>query len=87
MKTLALVLSVLVSFSTNAQDIDKLQPCMEIKKACEAAGYQSGLSRGKMKEGKGLVKDCMSKVTNGEAVSGVKVGADVISGCKEKHEK
>mgnify|MGYP001165604890 CR=1 FL=1 len=87
MKTIALVLSVLVSFSSHAQDTDKLQPCMEIKKACESAGYQSGLSRGKMKQGKGLVKDCMAKVTNGESVSGVKVGADVISGCKEKHEK
>lgn len=87
MKTLALVLSFLVSFSAGAQDTDKLQPCMEIKKACEAAGYQSGLQRGKMKEGKGSVKDCMSKVTNGESVSGVKVGVSVISGCKEKHEK
>jgi hypothetical protein len=60
---------------------------MEIKKACEGAGYQSGLSRGKMKEGKGSVKDCMSKITNGETVSGVKLNASVVSGCKEKHEK
>lgn len=86
MKTLALVLSVLVSLSSQAQDTDKLQPCMEIKKACESAGFKSGLQRGKMKE-QGSVKDCMFKITNGESVSGVNVSANVINGCKEKHEK
>ncbi len=87
MKIIALVLSLFVSLSLYAQDADKLQPCMEIKKACESAGYQSGLLRGKAKEGKGSVKDCMYKITNGETVSGVKVSASVVSGCKEKHEK
>ncbi len=88
MKKNILLLSLFLSFNVLAQDLeDKLQPCMEIKKACESAGFQSGLSRGKMKEGKGLVKDCMRKLTNGEKVSGVHVESDVISGCKEKHEK
>lgn len=87
MKKIALIIFVLGSFSARAEDEDKLQPCMEIKKACEAAGFQSGLQRGKVREGKGLVKDCMSKVTHGESVAGVKVSASVISGCKEKHEK
>lgn len=59
-------------------DTEKLQPCMQIKKACEGAGYH----KGKIK-----VKDCMQKITNGESVDGVKVTADVVNGCKEKHEK
>ncbi len=63
-------------------DVENLQPCMQIKKACEAAGFQ----RGKTKEGN-LVKDCMQKITNGEAVKGVTIAADVVNGCKEKHEK
>ena len=79
MKSVVLIVSVLVSIWASAQDGEKLQPCMEIKKACE-----SGLQRSK---GKGLVKDCMAKVTNGETVAGVLVGDDVVRSCKEKHEK
>lgn len=85
MKTTVLAFLFLVSFSAQAQDTDKMQPCMEIKKACEGAGFKSGLSRGKVKDGS--VKDCMYKITNGESVSGVSVSASVINGCKEKHEK
>lgn len=59
-------------------DSEKLQPCMQIKKACEGVGY----NKGKIK-----VKDCMQKITNGELVDGVKVSVDVVNGCKEKHEK
>jgi hypothetical protein len=87
MKKTLLFVSLFGSFVLQAQDTEKLQPCMEIKKACEGAGFKSGLQRAKTKDTKGSVKDCMSKLTNGESVSGVNVSADVISGCKEKHEK
>ena len=92
MKTTLLFLSLIGSFSLQAQDTEKLQPeklqpCMEIKKACEGAGYKSGLQRSKAKDAKGSVKYCMGKLTNGETVDGVNVSADLISGCKEKHEK
>lgn len=60
-----------------------LQPCMQIKKACESAGFQ----KGKAKDGKISVKDCMQKITNGETVTHVKLSSDIINGCKEKHEK
>lgn len=83
MKTFVLVLTTLISILSFAEEAEKLQPCMEIKKACESAGFK----KGKLKEGKTSVKDCMFKITNGESVSGVTVGADTINGCKEKHEK
>ena len=56
------------------------KPCLEIKKACETAGF----IKGKHKEGKGLFKDCMQKLANGEVVEGVSVSADSIAACKEK---
>lgn len=74
----------LFTFSIFADEAsDRPQPCMQIKKACESAGFQMG----KAKEGKGLVKDCMRKITNGESVPGVKLSTEIINGCKEKHEK
>lgn len=54
------------------------QPCMQIKKACEA----SGLLGGKLK-----LKDCIKKITNGEKITGVNVKSEVIQNCKEKFEK
>ncbi len=63
---------------------EKSKPCMEVKKACESAGF----AKGKHKDGgKGLYKDCMQKLAAGESVEGVTVSADVIAACKEKREK
>jgi hypothetical protein len=86
MQKVILLFVVLFGFLSVDAKIDTetevFQPCMQIKKACEAAGFQ----RGKTKEGN-LVKDCMQKITNGESVKNVNVSADVVNGCKEKHEK
>lgn len=67
---------ICMSFVVSAQDGDRVPPCMQIKKACENAGFQKGKAR-----------DCMKKVTSGEKVLGVSINADVVSQCKEKHEK
>lgn len=56
------------------------KPCLEVKKACEAAGF----TKGKHKDGKGLYKDCMQKLGNGESVEGVSISADAVAACKEK---
>ena len=79
MKNLILVLVTLGLSQAFAQD-ENSKPCLEVKKACESAGF----TKGKHKEGKGLFKDCMQKLSNGETVDGVSVSADAISACKEK---
>ena len=53
-------------------------PCKPIKDACQAAGFE----KGKHKEGKGLHKDCTSKILKGEQVAGVTVNAADIEACK-----
>lgn len=55
-------------------------PCMEIKKACTTAGFKKSV-------GGVSAKDCMSRILNGEIVSGVDVKPSVLKNCKEKHEK
>ena len=85
MKKMIMIVTLLavsqVFASENAGGNNK--PCLEVKKACEAAGF----AKGKHKEGdKGLHKDCMQKLANGETVEGVTVSADVIAACKQKRE-
>lgn len=57
-------------------------PCLEVKKACESAGF----SKGKAKEGRGLVKDCMRKLSEGQTVDGVKLNPAVIKACKDNRD-
>lgn len=79
MKNMIIGFTVLVFSQAFAQD-EKSKPCLEIKKACESAGYM----KGKHKEGKGLFKDCMQKLSHGEVVEGISLSADTISACKDK---
>lgn len=75
-----ILLMIVFSFGiTFAQD-ETSKPCLEVKKACESAGF----TKGKHKDGKGLYKDCMQKLGNGESVEGVSISADAVSACKEK---
>jgi hypothetical protein len=55
-------------------------PCKPIREACKAAGFE----KGKHKEGKGLMKDCMAKILNGEQVAGVTANAADVDACKAK---
>lgn len=79
MKKILVLMMIVSSFQAFASD-EKSKPCMEVKKACEAAGF----SKGKHKEGKGLHIDCVQKLANGEAVAGVTISQDVIAACKAK---
>lgn len=56
------------------------KPCKTIEAACKAKGYYQGGAG----SGKGLMVDCIKPITEGKAIDGIKVDADVISGCKEK---
>jgi hypothetical protein len=71
---------IVFSFGITFAQEETSKPCLEVKKACESAGF----TKGKHKEGKGLYKDCMQKLGRGEAVEGVLISADAISACKEK---
>lgn len=58
-------------------------PCDEIKRACEAAGFRRGGHQPKKNQRRGVFRDCMKKVLNGDSVKGVQVSADKIIACKE----
>lgn len=58
-------------------------PCLKVKQACEAAGFEMG----KHKEKKGLRKHCLKPILRGETVAGVTVAAEDIAACKEKREQ
>jgi hypothetical protein len=71
----------LVAGSAAANGEGKGHPCMAVKQACEAAGYAKG---GHANGGKGLFKDCMMPLLNGQPVTGVTVAAAELEACKAK---
>ncbi|MGZ3744063.1 MAG: hypothetical protein ACXWRE_06945 [Pseudobdellovibrionaceae bacterium] len=79
MKVLITALILLGSINTFAQG-NEGKPCLEIKSACEAAGFK----KGGHKEKKGLYKDCLQPILAGQSVAGVTVGSQVVIACKEK---
>lgn len=78
MKSLIAAVIVLGSVSAFAQKDN--HPCKDVKAACESAGF----IKGDHKDKKGLYKDCMQPIMNGQSVPGVNVGADVVAACKAK---
>ena len=74
----ALILIASTAFS-QAETSDL--PCLEIKKACESAGFKIGKSS---KETKGSVKDCMKRLAEGQTLEGVQVSNSVVKACNEK---
>ncbi len=70
----------LIVFLLNGSIHASEHPCKEIASACKAAGFE----KGKAKDGKGLIKNCMKPIMSGEAVAGVTVSADQVAACKEK---
>jgi hypothetical protein len=86
MKKLMMILTVLACsnvFAEGDKENHGSKPCLEVKKACESAGFK----KGDHKDGKGLYKDCMQKLANGETVAGVSVTPEQVSACKVKHEE
>ena len=61
----------------------KAGPCKEIKAACEAAGFV----KGGHKSDKGLWKDCIQKIKEGQSVAGVNVSPDQVAACKATVQK
>lgn len=59
------------------------KPCLEMKKACESAGF----IKGKRSDGKSLYKDCIFKLNKGEIVQGVSVSTEVVAACKQKRQE
>lgn len=59
-------------------------PCNEIQKACEAAGYRRGGHQPRKNIKRGLFRDCMKKILKGDTVKGVRISADRIVACKER---
>lgn len=80
---LALVGSLLVLNQAQAES----QPCKEIKAACEAAGFTKGGHKPKTNSFKGLYKDCILKIRDGETVPGVTISAETVAACKAKKAK
>ncbi len=58
-------------------------PCKKIEDACKAAGF----IKGGAKDGKGLYKNCMMPLLQGQAVNGVTIGADDVADCKAKKDE
>lgn len=79
MKSLMTAMILLGSVSAFANH-EGAKPCQEINLACQSAGFK----KGDHKDKKGLMKDCMQPILNGQAVAGVSVSADVVSACKAK---
>jgi hypothetical protein len=55
-------------------------PCKAIEQACSSAGFV----KGEAAQGKGLFKDCMQPILQGQAVNGVSVNPTEVSACKER---
>ena len=58
-------------------------PCLQIQKACIAAGYKEG----EAKEGEGLWYDCVDPIMKGKKPTGKKqpdVSSQVIAACRAK---
>ena len=64
-----------------AQEEPAALPCMQVKKACELAGYSKGTAKSQK-----TVRDCMARLNNGETLSDVNISAQIIEACKEKRE-
>lgn len=81
MKQVLIIVAFVATQQVFADDIK--QPCLQVKKACEAANFE----KGKHKEGRGIAKDCMQKLANGESVPGVNISSDIVAACKDKREQ
>lgn len=56
-------------------------PCAEVFQACKNAGY----TRGGMKDGKGIMANCIKPLDQGKAVKGVTIEKAKVDACKADH--
>jgi hypothetical protein len=56
-------------------------PCAEVFQACKNAGF----TRGDMKNGKGLMANCIKPLDEGKTVAGVSLDKAKIEACKTHH--
>jgi hypothetical protein len=75
MKT-ALIVGLLIAPAVALAD----HPCKKIEAACEAAGFVKGGA----KEGKGVFKNCLKPIIDGQTVNGVTVDPADAAACKAK---
>jgi hypothetical protein len=54
--------------------------CQTVMTACEGAGYH----KGGHKEHKGLWKDCVAPILDGQTIAGVSVSPDDVKACAAK---
>ncbi len=87
MKKTALFLALVGSLFIFTQARAESQPCKEIKAACEAGGYTKGGHNKKTNTYKGLYKDCILKIKEGQTVEGVTVPSETVAACKAKKAK
>ena len=83
---LALSLAIPAAFAENTtvpKGEGKDHPCMKIEQACNAAGFV----KGRAKEGKGLIVNCMKPLLAGKSVPGVTVDAATIQHCQDIRDK
>jgi hypothetical protein len=84
MKTVLVLIATVLSFSmAQAQTpatppMGKDHPCKKIMEACTAAGFK----KGEWKVGKGLYKNCMHPIMEGQTVPGVSVTSGDVQSCK-----
>lgn len=80
----AIVIAALVSSFAwaNEQKSADQHPCKVIIEACKGAGF----IKGGHKESKGLFKDCMGPILQGQSIPGVNVDSSVVQACQKKKE-
>jgi hypothetical protein len=58
---------------------DAGHPCKAIMESCKSAGFTKGGTAGK-----GIMRDCMKPIMNGQTVAGVTATPDLVAACKTK---
>ncbi|HEY1095963.1 MAG TPA: hypothetical protein VGF14_01835 [Alphaproteobacteria bacterium] len=56
-------------------------PCAPVFEACQKAGY----NQGGMKDGKGLIANCVKPLDEGKSVAGVTIDKAKVEACKAHH--
>lgn len=59
----------------------KDSPCAPVFEACQKAGFV----RGGMKDGKGIIENCVKPLDEGKTVAGVNIDKSKVEACKTHH--